>query len=205
MDRPATPHQTAHPGTAAASPAARPRSGRRGYGLAVLVAVVGATAAALWAVTGFLDQVQRPEEFARTPVPGVTSVEISQAGSHVIYLEGAAPVALDAADLTVRGPQGAQVEVRPYALDLRYDVPGAPGKVGTAVAVFQAERTGTYRVGTRAVSADPTTTTLAVGDDLAPEVIRTVALPSTIGVLSILAGIGLALATWTHDKGGNRS
>ena len=43
------------------------------------------------------------------------------------------------ADLTVIGPQGATVDVRPYALHLRYDVPGAPGQVGTAVAVFDAE------------------------------------------------------------------
>jgi hypothetical protein len=167
--------------------------------LAVLIAVIGATAAGLWAVTGFLDQVQRPAEFARTEVPGVTSVAITQTGSHVIYLEGDAPDTLDAADLIVIGPQGAPVAVRPYALDLSYDVPGAPGQVGTAVAVFHAGLTGTYQVGIQAVPAEGTTR-LAVGDDLAPEVIRTVAVPSTIGVLVVLAGICLALATWIHDR-----
>jgi hypothetical protein len=167
----------------------------------VLVAVVGATAAVIWAVTGFLDQVQRPEQFARTAVPGVASVTVSQTGPHVIYLEGAGPVTLDAADLTVIGPQGAPVEVLPFALDLRYDAPGAPGRVGTAVAVFHAARTGTYQVGASA-QADPrtTATTLAVGDDLAPDVIRSVAVPTAIGVLAVLAGIGLALATWIHDS-----
>jgi hypothetical protein len=91
------------------------------------------------------------------------------------------------------------VQVRPYALDLRYDVPGAPGALGTAVAVFDADRTGTYWVGTDAVVAGGTTT-LAIGDDLAPEVIRSVAVPTTIGVLVLLAGIGVALATWIHDE-----
>jgi uncharacterized membrane protein len=173
--------------------------------LAVLVAVLGATAAAIWAVTGFLDQVQRPEQFARTAVPGVTSVAISQTGSHVIYLEGDAPVPLEAADLTVIGPQGAQVQVRPYALDLRYDVPGAPGRVGTAVAVFHAARTGTYQVGSDAEAGSRSAAaTLAVGDDLAPDVVRSVAVPTAIGVLAILAGIGLALATWIHDSGRKR-
>ena len=199
MDRPTTPHHPLGPGAHASVPPARAHRGRRGYGLAVLVAAVGATAAALWAVTGFLDQIQRPDEFARTEVPGIASVEITQAGSHVIYVEGAGPVALDAGDLTVTGPQGSPVEVRPYALDVRYDVPGAPGALGTAVAVFDADRTGTYRVGTETVLAGGTTT-LAVGDDLAPEMIRTVAVPSTIGILVILAGIGLALATWIHDE-----
>jgi hypothetical protein len=175
--------------------------------LAVLVAIVGTTAAALWAVTGFLDQVQRPEQFARTETPGIASVTITQTGAHVIYLEGAAPVELDAADVTVIGPQGSPVAVRPYALDVRYDVPGAPGRVGTAVAVFDADRTGTYQVGTQAIAAGQTatTTTLAVGDDLAPELIRTVAVPSTIGILVVLAGIGLALATWIHDERRNRA
>ena len=196
MNRPTPPHPIA-PGPTALQYAPA-RSHRRGYGLAVLVAVVGAAAAALWAVTGFLDQIQRPEQFARAEVPGITTVAITRTGSHVIYVEAAAPVDLDAADLTVIGPQGAQLEVRPYALDLRYDVPGTPGHVGTAMAVFDAGRTGTYQVGTQVATGR--TTTLAVGDDLAPEVIRTVAVPSTIGVLVVLAGIGLALATWIHDR-----
>ena len=198
MDRPNTPHSPFRPG-AVAFRYPRARDDRRSNGLAILVAVVGATAAALWAITGFLDQIQRPEQFARTEVPGITSVEITQTGSHVIYVEGAGSVELGSADLTVIGPQGTQVEVRPYEMDLRYDVPGAPGEVGTAVAVFDANRTGTYQVGTQAVAADQSTG-LAVGDDLAPEVIRTVAVPSTIGALVLLAGIGLALATWIHDE-----
>ncbi|HEX6888604.1 MAG TPA: hypothetical protein VF143_10910 [Candidatus Nanopelagicales bacterium] len=207
MDRPSTPRQP-RSGSAAASPPARPGSGRRGYALAVLVAVVGATAAALWAVTGFLDQVQRPEQFARAEVPGVTSVAITQTGPHVVYVEGSGSGTVEAADLAVIGPQGAPVGVRPYVGDLRYDVPGAPGRVGTAVAVFDAGRTGTYQVGTGAGTADhgiATTATLAVGDDLAPEVIRTVVVPSVIGILALLAGIGLALATWINDERRNAS
>lgn len=198
MERPSTPPNPLSPG-AVAFRYPQARDGRRSYGLAVLVAVVGATAAALWAITGFLDQIQRPEQFARTEVPGITSVEITQTGSHVVYVEGTGSVELAAADLTVLGPRGTQVEVRPYALDLRYDVPGAPGRVGTAVAVFDADRTGTYQVGAQAAAADHSTS-LAVGDDLAPEVIRTVAVPTAVGVLVLLAGIGLALATWIHDE-----
>jgi hypothetical protein len=165
----------------------------------VLVAVIGAMAAGLWAVTGYMDQIQRPERFARTEVPGVMAVSITQTGSHVVYVEGRGPVQLAAADLTVLDPLGATIAARPYSADLRYDVPGAPGQLGTAVAVFDADRTGTYEVSTQAVSADRTTR-VAVGDDLAPAVIRTVSVPSAIGVLVVLAGIGLALATWIHDE-----
>jgi hypothetical protein len=200
MNHPTTPRGPVAPGPRAATPnPARAHDRRRGYGPAVLIAVIGATAAAVWAVTGFLDQVQHPEQFARTAAPGSTSVAITQTGSHVIYVEGAGPADLTAADLTVSDPRGDPVQVHPYALDLRYDVPGAPGVLGTAVAVFGAERTGTYRVGTDAVVADGTTT-LAVGDDLAPEVIRSVAVPSAVGVLVLLAGIGVGVATWIHDE-----
>ncbi|MGB7981145.1 MAG: hypothetical protein WCF36_10190 [Candidatus Nanopelagicales bacterium] len=186
--------------------AARADTRRHRYLLAVLVALVGVTAAGLWAVTGFLDQVQRPEEFARTEVPGVMSVEIGQAGSHVIYLEGTEPAPFAAADLTVLDPQGVPVGVHPYSLDLRYDVPGEPGRLGTAIARFDADRTGTYQVGAQTGMADADVPesgarmTLAVGDDLAPGVLRTVAVPTVIGVLALLAGIGLALATWIDDE-----
>lgn len=195
MNRPTTP---ATPGPTAALPHARgaPGSGWRGYVLAALVALIGATAAVLWAVTGFLDQLQHPEQFARTAVPGEAAVAITQTGAHVVYVEGTGSAQISAADLTVVGPQGEQLAVRPYTRDLRYDVPGAPGHMGTALAVFDAERTGTYRVGAPAVPADPTT--LAVGDDLAPGVVRAVVVPSIIGVLVLLAGIGLAVATWIH-------
>lgn len=197
MDRPSTSQNPLSPGATAFR--YRAGDGRRSYGLAILVAVVGATAAALWATTGFLDQIQHPEQFARTEVPGIASVGITQTGSHVVYVEGTGSVELAAADLTVIGPRGTYVEVRPYELDLRYDVPGAPGQVGTALAVFYADRTGTYHVGTQAVAADQSSS-LAVGDDLAPEVIRTVAVPTVVGILVLLAGIGLGLATWIHDE-----
>lgn len=173
-------------------------NGRRGYGLAVMVAIIGALAAAVWAVTGYLDQIQRPDQFARTEIPGTAAVAITQAGLHVVYVESAGPADLTAADLTVIGPSGAPVEARPYTLDLRYDVPGTPGQVGTAVAAFTADRTGTYQVGTQVIATDQQT--LAVGDDLAPEVLRTVAVPSTIGIAVVLAGLGLALVTWIRDE-----
>ncbi len=194
-----TPRATPAPGLeTAAAHRTGAGNGRRGYGLAVMVAVIGALAAAVWAVTGYLDQIQRPEQFARTEIPGTASVAITQAGLHVVFVESAGPADLTAADLTVIGPSGAPVGIRPYALDLRYDVPGTPGQVGTGVAVFTADRTGTYQVGTQAISTDKKT--LAVGDDLAPEVVRAVAVPSTIGILVVLVGLGLALVTWIRDE-----
>ena len=87
-----TPRATPAPGLeSAAAHRTGAGNGRRGYGLAVMVAVIGALAAAVWAVTGFLDQVQRPETVrahrgARHRIRGD-----SQAGLHVVYVEVPGP------------------------------------------------------------------------------------------------------------------
>jgi len=174
-----------------------------GFWLAALVAVVGVTTAAVWAVAGVLDQTQQPAGFVRADVPGSASVVLTQVGAHVVYYEGGAleggddRAALTASELVVTGANGATVDLRPYPGDLRYDVPGRPGALGTAIAVFDADRTGPYTVETQATAADPDAR-LAVGDDLAPATVRAVVLPALAALVSVLAAIALAVRTWTR-------
>jgi hypothetical protein len=136
---------------------------------------------------------------AASTVADIASLDFSQVDQvgGPVYVEGAEPGHVSATDLTVVGPQGAPLPVEPYALDLRYDVPGAPRRTGAAVATFAADRTGTYLVG---IEADLDRATLAVGDDLAPDVLRSLLVPSAVGALAVLAGIGLALVTWGQDE-----
>jgi len=183
---------------------ARPGGGSLGFWLAGLVAVVGVTTAAVWAVAGVVDQTQRPAEFVRADVPGAVSVVLTQVGPHVVYYEGRDAgaggddvAALAASQLVVTGAGGAAVDLRPYTLDLRYDVPGQTGAIGTAIAVFDADRTGPYTVETRATVADPDAR-LAVGDDLAPATVRAVVLPALAALLSILAAIAVSAQTWNR-------
>lgn len=173
------------------------RGGLLGFGLAALVAVVGVTTATVWGVTGILDQTQTPAEFVRADVPGAVSVVLTQVGPHVVYYEGENANAVPAGQVDVTGADGAAVTVRPYTLDLRYDVPGRPGTLGTAIAVFDAHRTGSYLVGTGATVADPGAQ-LAVGNNLAPATVRAVVLPALAALLSVLAALAIAVQTWSR-------
>ena len=94
------------------------------------------------------------------------------------------------------------VTVRPYKLDLRYDVPGRPGVLGTAVAVFDADRTGSYVIRTDATQAlaGDAQAQLAVGDDLAPSTVRAIAIPGLAALLSLVAAITLAARTWSRPE-----
>ena len=182
-----------------------PTGRRLRYGLAVLVAVVGVTTAALWGVTGVLDQVQQPGRFVRADISNSVSVTLTQVGPHVIYYEGHDPTAVSADQLKVLDAAQQAVTVRPYKLDLRYDVPGKPGVLGTAIAVFDADRTGSYVIRTDAtVHTDATVrdaqAQLAVGDDLAPGTVRAIAIPGLAALLSLVAAITLAARTWSRPE-----
>ena len=168
-----------------------------GFWLAALVAIVGVTTAIVWCVTGILDQTQAPAAFVRAEIPGTVSLVLTQVGQHVVYYEGDDPTAMSAGQVDVTAADGAAVEVRPYTRDLRYDVPDQPGVVGTAIAVFDADRTGSYSIGTTATTAEPDAR-LAVGDDLAPATVRAIALPALLALLSVLAAVAGAIRTWTR-------
>ena len=188
-----------HATTSPVRPRALPGSDAdlRVFGLAALVAIIGVTTAVVWCVTGILDQTQAPAAFAPAQVPGTVSLVLTQVGQHVVYYEGDDPTALSAGQLEVTAADGAAIEVRPYAHDLRYDVPHRPGVIGTAIAVFDADRTGSYSIGTKATVAEPGAR-LAVGDDLAPATVRAIAGPALLAFLSVLAAVAGAVHTWTR-------
>lgn len=144
---------------------------------ALLVAAAGLAVSLIWALTALLDQVQQPDQFSRTAIPGQVQVAVTQPGLHVVYHEvvtgSGAPPMLPAAEIEIRDPEGALVPVEPYPGVLRYDHDGA---LGTAVGLFSAQRTGTYVVS--AADRHAVGGAIAVGDDLAPGVVRALALPA---------------------------
>ena len=169
--------------------------------LAAAVAVVGLTASIVWAAVGLADQTRRPADMVTTTTPGSVIVQITRPGTHVVYLESLVPtvardlapsLALTASDVTVTGPDKQTIETRAYTLDMRYDAPrGGSGVVGKAFAAFDADKSGTYVVATDVALAD-TTARIAVGDDLAPGVLRAILLPMLTGIFSLIAAIVLA-------------
>jgi hypothetical protein len=127
--------------------AGRGRSPGRGwYAVAALVAV------ATLAVTGALafgrvtELVDRVDGFTRFNAPGGANVEVSDPGHYGVYHEYLRPTAGPGSPdsefgLTVVGPDGAAVDVRPS--DVTY---GWGSRRGAAVGEFEAEQPGSYQV-----------------------------------------------------------
>lgn len=181
-------HTTAHATDLRASPTTpSTRPGTFGYWLGALVAVVATVAAMIWGTTTFLDWRSHVQDFSRLAAEGTTSVSVTDPGRLFVYLEhDRSAVAPTTPSVTVTGPSGEEVALRAYGPQLRYDVPGEPGRVGDAVFSFAADRTGTYEV----VVADlEPGTAVAVADHLARGWIAPV-----VGSVALLLG-GLLLGT----------
>jgi hypothetical protein len=94
--------------------------------------------------------------------------------------------------LTVTGPGGAAVPVATYRSSARYDLD--PGRAGRAVATFQATTVGPYRVS--AARATEAGATLAVGQDIAPNVVLTRLGVVILGLVTVLVAVPLAVVTY---------
>jgi hypothetical protein len=159
----------------------RKRPSPVGYWLAAALAVTGVLAAAIWAAVGFVGYTNHIDGFTRANAPGNTTVSIDDPGTYLVYYESARGATPDDLGVAITDPSGRPVALQGAEYDLRYDVPGRNGRVGTAVAQFRADAAGTYRL---SVERDVPDATVAVGSNVTRS-----ALPSLLG-----AG-ALALAT----------
>jgi hypothetical protein len=94
--------------------------------------------------------------------------------------------------LQVTGPDGAVVPVRSYRSTARYDVD--PGRLGRALARFDATTAGPYRVS--AARATETAATLAVGENFARTIAVTALRAASLGLLTVLAAALVAVVTY---------
>ena len=89
------------------------------------------------------------------------------------------------------GPDGAVVPVSTYRSTARYDVD--PGRLGRAVAKFDATTAGQYRVS--AARATEPGATLAVGDNFARAIAVTVLGAASLGLATVLVAVLLSVGT----------
>ena len=193
--------------------------------VAAIVAVLGLTAAFVWGAVGTINALDGVDSFDRTAVPGAMTVSVTDPGTMVVYYESPAEVARyadptatgrnptrwnPATDatievgyaantptwqqlrLTVTGPGGAVVPISTYRSTARYDV--APGQLGRAVAKFKADTAGQYRVS--AARAIESGATLAVGDNFARDIAMTTLGAASLGLVTVLAAVLLAVITY---------
>lgn len=165
------------------------RGARRWWMLGVCgaVAVVAALVWGLNATAGMVDEV---DGWARAAAPGAVEVAVDEPGRMVVRSESSGFVRWgppqSGLEVSVTGPDGVAVAVEDAAGVGQYR---APGRTGRAVAVFETEASGNYRV----TVDGPEGATFAVGEPLWPEGVGGVVGATVLGLAGLLAVAGGAV------------
>ena len=173
---------------------------RLGYWAGGGLVAAGCIGAAAWVVLAFFGLTNQVNGFQRQTVPGTATVRVARAATRVLYFEGTrtAPPS-GQLSIQVTGPAGNQVVVSAYHGDLRYDVPGEPGRVGKTIASFQAAAAGDDHI-----SAGPGTGaggTVAIGGDVRWDVVPHIAGAAAVFLAGAAAGGALIIVTAVRRSG----
>jgi hypothetical protein len=168
---------------------------RAGFWLAAALAVTGLVVAGVWALLAFTAFNQHIDQFARTTAPGQTTVSISQPGTGIVYYEYPRGTTPTDVTVTIIDPSGKQVDLKQVGYNLTYDVPSQNGRVGEAVLQFRAETAGPYVL---QVEGDVPAARIAVGDNIAGYVVRSIL--GIVGVAVVTGGAAVTLVVVTAVK-----
>lgn len=178
-----------------AGPAA-PKRSTAGFWIAGGVGVLALVLTFALGITRFVDTLSQPADYARTGVPGSVAVIVRETGERVVYSEGSVRLPLSQLDLTVTGPDGRAVAVRPYTASVTYDTAGHSGR---AVGRFDVPDPGRYVVAARATGVPGAE--IAIGPDLFGDLIGIFTGPLLVllGGL-ILVGAILVFTFWWRRR-----
>lgn len=169
---------------------ARP-SGRPWWVAAAVVIVVGLIAAGIWLAADLAGLATRPEQFARTSLPGSVTLVMAEGATSTLYVESTDPQAAAQVAVTVRGPDGSTVPATRVAQTVVYDVPKQPGRLGYAGYTVDAAAPGSYVVTGTSAGLDGTAT-LAVGVDLGKAATRAFLAPAILALGVVVLALVLA-------------
>jgi hypothetical protein len=180
------------------APLPPPAAARRGW-IGGALSLLGVGVAVWWGVATYLGMVERISEFERVPIPGSQTITLEE-GTQLLSVETGRLVSVPDIRFMVVGPNGRSVPITPYEGDIRYDVPDEPGRIGRAVATFEADARGDYSI--EISGQRSSTAVVSVGGDAARA-----ALPSILGALgllslSVLGGLFLAVRRMIVGRGG---
>lgn len=167
-----------------------PKRSAAGFWIAGGVAGLAVILAIALGVTRFVDTLSQPADFARTTVPGSVSIVVTNPGERVVYAEGSVRLPASALALTVTGPDGGAVPVRPYTASVTYDTAGHSGR---AVARFDASVAGRYVVASRSTPVPGAE--IAVGPDLFGDLIGIFTGPLLVVAGGALLAVAILLFT----------
>ena len=166
--------------------------------IAGIFVFLGVGIAIWWGVASYLGMLDRISAFERFGPPSTQVSVTLDAGTNVLYVEAARRTPPPDIRFTIVDPSGRTVAVRTYEGDLRYDVPDEPGRIGRAVATFEANVEGVYSIDVIGPSIDGAI--VAIGDDVAqPSVL---AILGALFLLSISAVGGAVLLGRRISTGG---
>jgi hypothetical protein len=121
----------------------RRRPSKAWYWTAAAIVLLGVSAGVAWGALATLRAHERAQDLPRTAIPGRLEVSAVGGTSTLIFFEGEGKPSPEDLSLTVTGPDGSPVTVRPYDLRMEYEI---ARWTGTPVASFSASSTGTYSV-----------------------------------------------------------
>jgi hypothetical protein len=148
--------------------------------IAGTLVILGFGVAISWGLATYLGMLDRISAFERVPIPSSLVTAISEPVTKVLYVEAARRTPVPTVRFAVVDPSGHAVSVQTYGRDLRYDVPDEPGRIGRAVATFEAGIAGEYSI--EVIGPKTEGAIVAMGDDVArPSV------PRILGALFLLS------------------
>ena len=164
-------------------PRTRRRPSRAWYWVAAAIVLLGVAAGIAWGTLATLRAHEQAQDLPRTGLPGRLEVRATAGDSTLVFFEGEGKPSPEDLGLTVTGPDGSQVPVRPYDVRMEYEI---AGWTGTPVASFSAPSTGTYSI---AAQKSSRAGDISVGDNfLRAQVVDIVGALALIGA-SITLGL----------------
>jgi hypothetical protein len=162
----------------------RRRPSKTWYWAAAAIVLLGVAAGLAWGTLATLRTHERAQVLPRVGLPGRLEIRATAGTSTLIFFEGEGKPSPEDLGLTVTGPDGSEVPVRPYDLRMEYEI---AGWTGTPVASFSPSSTGTYTVAAQTSGAGD----ISVGDNF----VRAQAV-NIVGALALIGSsitLGLAI------------
>lgn len=177
--------------TIATSPTPRTqgRSSRSWFWPGIGIAAIGLIVGLAIGISSFQDSQEKVDDFARSSVPGIVTVQVDEPGRQVVYYEGDLSIGLEDLVVEITDGAGGNVAVAPYGSELIYETPGA--SLGRAIATFDADRVGAYEVEVSGMDTGQVT----VGESFARLALPGIFAGLAIASLSLAAGLALWLVS----------
>jgi hypothetical protein len=172
--------------------------GKGGYVLGGLLIALGIIGGIAWGVINGVDFVDAVDDFQRTPVGRVGTVDLDR-GDYVIYGEKGGGDGITAVLASVRmrpsGEEGNELDIEEYEAEFTYDVGNRNGRAEFTVEIPD---DGEYEILAEGISSGATT--VAVGPSVAGKLVSAIVGALLIGGIGVVVGVILMIVTGVRRR-----